>query len=45
MAEYYASVSKAEQELGWTAKRDIIDMCGDAWRFEGARKGVGIIVI
>ncbi len=34
MAEYYAAVSKAKQELGWTAKRDIMDMCRDAWRFE-----------
>jgi len=30
----YADVSKAERELGWTAKRGIIDMCRDAWRFE-----------
>lgn len=37
MAEYYAGVSKAEQELGWTAKKDISDMCRDAWRFEENR--------
>lgn len=30
----YADVSKAKNELGWTAKRDIIAMCRDAWRFE-----------
>ncbi|TQE88411.1 UDP-glucose 4-epimerase GalE [Ureibacillus terrenus] len=30
----YADASKAERELGWKAKRDIIDMCRDAWRFE-----------
>lgn len=30
----YANASKAEQELGWKAKRDLISMCRDAWRFE-----------
>ncbi|HZW48687.1 MAG TPA: UDP-glucose 4-epimerase GalE [Bacillota bacterium] len=30
----YADVSKAKQELDWTAKRDLIDMCRDAWRYE-----------
>ena len=34
IAECYADASKAERELGWTAKRDIISMCRDAWRFE-----------
>lgn len=34
IAECYADVTKAKQELGWTAKRDIIAMCRDAWRFE-----------
>jgi UDP-glucose 4-epimerase len=34
MAEYYADASNAERELGWTAKRDVIDMCRDSWRFE-----------
>lgn len=34
IAECYANVSKAKRELGWTAKRDIITMCQDAWRFE-----------
>lgn len=34
MAEYYADVSKAKRELGWTAKRNVEDMCRDAWRFE-----------
>jgi len=32
--ECYADASKAKRELGWTAKRDIIAMCKDAWRFE-----------
>jgi UDP-glucose 4-epimerase len=34
IAEYYADASKAKLELGWTAKRNILDMCKDAWRFE-----------
>ena len=34
IAENYADVSKAEQQLGWRAKRDLLDMCRDAWRFE-----------
>lgn len=34
IASSYADASKAEKELGWTAKRDLKDMCRDAWRFE-----------
>jgi UDP-glucose 4-epimerase len=34
IAEFYADVSKAKRELGWEAKRDIVTMCRDAWRFE-----------
>ncbi|MHB1457047.1 MAG: UDP-glucose 4-epimerase GalE [Armatimonadota bacterium] len=34
IAECYADTSKAERELGWTAKRNLVDMCRDAWRFE-----------
>jgi UDP-glucose 4-epimerase len=34
IASCYADASKAKRELGWTAKRDIISMCRDAWRFE-----------
>lgn len=34
IAECYADASKAKRELGWEAKRDIFDMCRDAWRFE-----------
>jgi UDP-glucose 4-epimerase len=33
-AELYADASKAERELGWKAKKSIVDMCKDAWRFE-----------
>lgn len=34
VASCYADVSKAQKELSWTAKRDLITMCQDAWRFE-----------
>lgn len=34
IASCYADASKAKRELGWIAKRDIITMCRDAWRFE-----------
>jgi len=34
IGECYAAVSKAKSELGWSAKRDISDMCRDAWRYE-----------
>lgn len=34
ISEYYADVSKAKIELAWKPKRDIVDMCLDAWRFE-----------
>ncbi|WP_019908932.1 UDP-glucose 4-epimerase GalE [Paenibacillus sp. HW567] len=34
IAECYAEVSKAKEELYWNVKRDIRDMCRDAWRFE-----------
>ncbi|WP_081962941.1 UDP-glucose 4-epimerase GalE [Desulfosporosinus sp. HMP52] len=32
--ECYADASKAQRELGWKAKRNLEDMCRDAWRFE-----------
>nr|BFD24987.1 MAG: UDP-glucose 4-epimerase GalE [Candidatus Parcubacteria bacterium] len=34
IAECFADVGKAEQELGWESKLNIKDMCEDAWRFE-----------
>ncbi|WP_438495326.1 UDP-glucose 4-epimerase GalE [Paenibacillus sp. IHBB 3054] len=34
IATCYADTSKAEKELGWIPKYDIIDMCRDSWRFE-----------
>lgn len=34
IASCYADPSKAEKELGWKAKRDLIDMCKDSWRWQ-----------
>lgn len=34
IASCYADVTKAEKELGWVAKRDIVAMCRDSWKFE-----------
>ncbi|MCQ6264722.1 UDP-glucose 4-epimerase GalE [Fictibacillus sp. WQ 8-8] len=34
IASCYADASKAKRELGWTAKRDLLSMCRDAWQFE-----------
>lgn len=34
IASCFADTSKAERNLGWSAKRDMITMCRDAWRFE-----------
>ena len=34
IAECYADATKAEKKLQWKAKRDIVAMCRDAWRFE-----------
>ncbi|KJS10349.1 MAG: UDP-glucose 4-epimerase [Peptococcaceae bacterium BRH_c8a] len=34
IAECYADASKAERDWGWTAKRNLVAMCRDAWRFE-----------
>lgn len=32
--ELYADCSKALKELGWYAKKDIIDMCRDSWNWQ-----------
>lgn len=34
IATCYCDASKAAKELGWTAKRDLSDMCKDAWNFQ-----------
>jgi len=34
IATSYADPTKAEQELGWKAQRDLDAMCADAWRWQ-----------
>ncbi len=34
IAECYADPAKAKAELGWTAKREIAEMCEDSWRWQ-----------
>lgn len=34
IASCYADVNKAKAELGWTAKRDLREMCEDSWRWQ-----------
>jgi len=34
IAESYADASKIKNDLGWETKRDLKDMCRDAWNFE-----------
>ena len=34
IAACYADASKAEKELGWTAKLDLEDMCADGWNWQ-----------
>ena len=34
IASCYADPSKAKRELGWTAERDMDQMCADAWRWQ-----------
>ena len=38
IAKCYASVDKAKNELGWTAKRELIDMCETSYKYEQANK-------
>ncbi len=38
VAECYADVYKVEKLLGWKARRNLYDMCRDAWRFEQGLK-------
>ena len=35
----FANASLARELLGWVAKRDIDDMCRDAWRWQAANSG------
>jgi UDP-glucose 4-epimerase len=34
IAQCYADPSRARAELGWTAERDIAQMCADSWRYQ-----------
>ena len=34
IATCYAEATKAKNELGWVAKREIEQMCKDSWHFE-----------
>ncbi len=34
IAECYADCTKAKTELGWTAKKNLSDMCADTWRWQ-----------
>ncbi|MBU3188416.1 UDP-glucose 4-epimerase GalE [Clostridium bowmanii] len=38
IATCYADTTKASIELHWTSKRDVVEMCRDAWRFEKGYK-------
>lgn len=38
IAECYADVSRAKEELGWEAKYTLDDMCRDSWNFIKKRK-------
>ena len=33
VAECYADPTKASELLGWTAQKNLLDMCKDSWRF------------
>lgn len=36
LAVCYADPSRAEDELGWRAARDVAEMCADTWRWQSA---------
>lgn len=38
IARCYADPSRARDELGWTAERDIAQMCADSWRYQTTEK-------
>jgi UDP-glucose 4-epimerase len=38
IAKCYADPTKAREELGWTAQRDIAQMCADSWRYQTTPK-------
>jgi UDP-glucose 4-epimerase len=40
VASYYANPALAAQTFGWKARRDVNDMCRDAWRWQAKRAGI-----
>ncbi|MCC2972054.1 UDP-glucose 4-epimerase GalE [Massilia sp. IC2-476] len=38
VAKCYADPAKASSELGWTAERDVAQMCADVWRYQTTAK-------
>lgn len=38
IAKCYADPARASAELGWTATRDIAQMCADSWRYQSTPK-------
>jgi UDP-glucose 4-epimerase len=38
IAKCYADPTRARDELGWTATRDIAQMCADSWRYQTTAK-------
>ena len=38
VAKCYADPAKAREELGWTAERDVAQMCADSWRYQTTAK-------
>ena len=37
IATCYASPDKAKEELGWEAKRELLEMCEDSWRWQSIK--------
>ena len=40
VAKCYADPAKAREELGWSAERDVAQMCADVWRYQTTDKQV-----
>jgi len=38
VAKCYADPAKAREELGWSAERDVAQMCADVWRYQTTAK-------
>ena len=42
VAACYANPEKALRELGWQAKRSLLEMCSSAWKFQSMRRAAGL---